>query len=217
MCVYTVAKNGILPEMTNSTSHSTCAGIVATGIQNINHWCIIALIYLHLCGSKLMYSGRPMTTLISNWRPYNTIVNVSLSMNSSSPFPEYYPWIFIKLSLKFIPKGHISNVPALSHIMAWCRSGDKPLSEPMMVSLLTHISDTRPEWVKREISEHMSSLDTSLMWMPKNTFDIRLILVQVWCRQTAIHYSSQYWPICMSPDGVNRPPWVNQPTVFFIF
>ena len=32
--------------------------------------------------------------------------------------------------------------------MAWCRPGDKPLSEPMMVRLLTHICVTRPQWVK---------------------------------------------------------------------
>ena len=37
--------------------------------------------------------------------------------------------------------------PALVQIMAWRRSGDKPLSEPMMVSLLTHICVTRPQWV----------------------------------------------------------------------
>ena len=32
--------------------------------------------------------------------------------------------------------------------MAWRHPGDKPLSEPMMVSLLTHISVTRPQWVQ---------------------------------------------------------------------
>ena len=32
-------------------------------------------------------------------------------------------------------------------MMAWHRSGDKPLSEPMMVSLLMHICVTRPQWV----------------------------------------------------------------------
>ena len=45
-------------------------------------------------------------------------------------------WISIKISLKFVPKGPINNIPALVQIMAWCRPGDKPLSEPMMVSLL---------------------------------------------------------------------------------
>ena len=32
--------------------------------------------------------------------------------------------------------------------MAWRRPGDMPLSELMMVSLLTHICVTRPQWVK---------------------------------------------------------------------
>ena len=41
-------------------------------------------------------------------------------------------WIQIKISLKFVPKGPINNIPALVQIMAWCRIGDKPLSEPMM-------------------------------------------------------------------------------------
>ena len=53
--------------------------------------------------------------------------------------------ISIKISLKFVPKGPINNIPALVQIMAWRRSGGKPLSEPMMVSLLTHICVTRPQ------------------------------------------------------------------------
>ena len=57
-------------------------------------------------------------------------------------------WISITISLKFVRKGQINNIPALVQIMAWRRPGDKPLSEPMMVSLLTHICITRPQWVK---------------------------------------------------------------------
>ena len=56
-------------------------------------------------------------------------------------------WIPIKISLKFVPNGRINNIPALVQIMVWCRSGDKPLSEPMMVSLPTHICVTRPQWI----------------------------------------------------------------------
>ena len=56
-------------------------------------------------------------------------------------------WISIKISLKFVPKGPINNIPALVQIMAWCRSGNKPLSEPMMVCLPTHICVTRPQWL----------------------------------------------------------------------
>ena len=56
--------------------------------------------------------------------------------------------ISIKFSLKFVPKGPINNILALVQIMAWHRPGEKPSSEPVMVSLLTHICVTRPQWVK---------------------------------------------------------------------
>ena len=55
-------------------------------------------------------------------------------------------WIPIKISLKFVPKGQINKMPALVQIMAWRRPGDKPLSEPMMIRLPTHICVTRPQW-----------------------------------------------------------------------
>ena len=58
--------------------------------------------------------------------------------------------ISIKISLKFVPKGPINNIPALVQIMVWRWSGNKPLSEPMMVSLLTHKCVTRPQWVKKK-------------------------------------------------------------------
>ena len=37
------------------------------------------------------------------------------------------------ISLKCIPNGQIINILALVQIMAWRWSGDKPLSEPMIV------------------------------------------------------------------------------------
>ena len=57
-------------------------------------------------------------------------------------------WIGIKISLKFVPKVRINKIPALVQIMAWCRIGDMPLSEPIMVNLLTHICVARPQWFK---------------------------------------------------------------------
>ena len=51
-------------------------------------------------------------------------------------------WMSIKISLKFVPKGPINNTGALVQIMASRRPGDNPLSEPMMVSLPTHICVT---------------------------------------------------------------------------
>ena len=46
--------------------------------------------------------------------------------------------ILIKISLKFVPKSVINNISALASTMAWHQPGDKALSEPMLVSLLTH-------------------------------------------------------------------------------
>ena len=62
--------------------------------------------------------------------------------------------ISINISLKFVPKGLINNIPSLVQIMACRRPGDKPLSEPMMVNLLTHICVTRLQWVKTSWSNH---------------------------------------------------------------
>ena len=58
-------------------------------------------------------------------------------------------WVLLKISLKFVPSGSINNIPALFQIMAWHRSGNKPLSEPMIISLLTHICVARSQWVKQ--------------------------------------------------------------------
>ena len=54
--------------------------------------------------------------------------------------------ILIKISLKFIHKGAV-NIPSFIQIMAWRWPGNKPLCEPMMIILLTHICVTRSQWV----------------------------------------------------------------------
>ena len=40
--------------------------------------------------------------------------------------------ILIQISLKFVPKRPIDNKSALVQVMAWRRTGDKPLPEPML-------------------------------------------------------------------------------------
>ena len=51
-------------------------------------------------------------------------------------------WLIFLWSL--FPVVQFTNIPALDQIMAWHRPGDKPLSETMMLSLLTHICITQP-------------------------------------------------------------------------
>ena len=41
----------------------------------------------------------------------------------------------------------MNNITALVQIIAWCRAGNKPLSETMVVNLPTHICVTWPQWV----------------------------------------------------------------------
>ena len=41
--------------------------------------------------------------------------------------------ILIKSSLKYVPRSPINKKPAFVQVMAWRRTGDKPLPEPMMI------------------------------------------------------------------------------------
>ena len=89
--------------------------------------------------------GMELLPLFTNYTPFNKFL---ISVNTLRPgqngrrFPEDIfkciflnenTWIPIKTPLKFVHKRPISDIPALVQIMAWCRSGDKPLSEPMLL------------------------------------------------------------------------------------
>ena len=75
------------------------------------------------------------------------LVNTLRPRQNGHHFPDIFKciflnenvWISIKISLKFFPKGPIDNILSLVQMMACCQPGGKPLSEPMMFNLLTHI------------------------------------------------------------------------------
>ena len=96
----------------------------------------------------------------NNCNPHTSRVNTLRPRQNYQHFPNNIfeclflnenVWIAIKISLMFILKGPINNIPALVLIMAWRRPGAKPLSEPMMVRSLMHICVTQPEWVKNRV------------------------------------------------------------------
>ena len=100
-------------------------------------------------------------------------------------------WILIKISLKFVPKGPINNIPSLVQMMA-C-PGDKPLSEPMMVSLLTNIGITQPQWVNKQLAHFFS----------KYYFIFKYCSLQIWyfC-MTLVNISQHcgyWWPGALAP------------------
>ena len=73
-------------------------------------------------------------------------------------FSWWYQWVPIKILLKFVPKGPINNILELVQIMAWCWSGGKPLSEPVMVSLLMHVCITRPDELIKPVVKFMQHI-----------------------------------------------------------
>ena len=110
-----------------------------------NHWKITChkwlcyngtLLHIVLMVLKCVNTLRPR----HNGRHFADAIFKCIFLNENICIP-------IKISLKLVPEGPINYIPALVQIMAWRRPGDKPLSETMMVSLLTHICVTQPQWV----------------------------------------------------------------------
>ena len=71
-------------------------------------------------------------------------------------FHELKVFYLIDISLKFVPKGPIGKTPVLVQIMAWCRIGDKSLSE-LNLSRFAEACGTKWRWIKtflRQMSHH---------------------------------------------------------------
>ena len=90
-----------------------------------------------------------------------SLINGQLTFNTLRPrqngchfADNIFKCIFLNENVFISIKCPTNNIPALVQIMAWRRPGDKPLSEPMMVWLPTHICVTRPQWVN----------DVSITW-----------------------------------------------------
>ena len=98
-------------------------------------------------------------------------------------------WIQIRISLQFVTKGPINNIPALVQIMAWHRPGEKPISQPMMATLPMHICVTGPQWVKCHLLKSLS-----MNWL--HVFLIQALYTLLLCRSIwyAVYSSSAfYW------------------------
>ena len=74
-------------------------------------------------------------------------------------------WISIKISLTFVPRDQINNVPALVHIMAWHRPRDKPLPGPMMVNLLKLICVTLHQWVTQQYYDLSTRCNGKMLYL----------------------------------------------------
>ena len=95
-------------------------------------------------------------------------------------------------SQKFVTKGPIDDTIALVQIMAWRRSGDKPLSEPMTSSLLTHMHHSASMCYhhgNNRVAKHNGSHATNhstytssrKMWPKQNYKNFRDIILRKLC------------------------------------
>ena len=131
-----------------------------------------------------------------NWRHFADDIFKCIFLNENV-------WIPIKISLKFVPQGPINNIPALVQKMAWRQPGAKPLSEPMMVSLLTHIYVTRPQWVKSHYEiwgSQMHLFSTMFIWFIIYNQRKKLILITMRLRSSTTYkritlHVDQYIPL----------------------
>ena len=87
-------------------------------------------------------------------------------------------WISIKVSLKFVPKGPINNIPTPIEIMAWRLPADKPLSETMVINVLTHICDLFDYMSYHRVV--ISLVEHSLLSIPSNGIFDDNIIYRVW-------------------------------------
>ena len=60
-------------------------------------------------------------------------------MTNFSFFFNEHVWISIKISLKFVPKGPIDNNLMLVHVLAWCRTGEKPFPNQMLTQVTAYM------------------------------------------------------------------------------
>ena len=130
-------------------NHTWWLNSLASRLYSTAHYGFFIAVFFSIYRS---HTARPLT----HWGR-DQMAAIFLTTYSNGFFVNDNAWISINISLKFVPRGPINNIPALVQIMAWRRPGDKLLSEPMMVRSLTHICVTRPQWVKGHIWCHICS------------------------------------------------------------
>ena len=123
-------------------------------------------------------------------------------------------WMSINISLKFVPKGPINNIPVLVQVMAWRRPGDNPLSESRMVSLLTHICLTRPQWVNGYFNWQiflgpvsrrlMTSQFKDIVTHTQNMKTVKCIVCHIWVQNFVWNFKGALWNFTQNFEPIPR-------------
>ena len=113
-----------------SVSDSECM----TSLRSPSYWPSVIMLSLAMVSPTCTYPNMitfSVDYMLTHWG------QDKMAAISQTTFSSVFSWMksfeFKKKNLlKFVPKGPISNIPALVLIMAWRRTGDKPLSESML-------------------------------------------------------------------------------------
>ena len=108
-------------------------------------------------------------------------------------------------SFFFLPKGPINNIPALVQIMAWCRPGNEPSSEPISViftdAFMRHsVSISYLTLAVLNVSQKLYNSTfpiESLLVVRKEPFILHdQWLLMIWQRKEPRHQQPWWWPSC---------------------
>ena len=102
------------------------------------------------------YTSSDFKGLLTHWGQDTMAAIFQMTFSNALSWMKMYKFR-VRFHWNLFPRVGLTIFRALVQIMAWRRSGDKPLSEPVLVSLLTHICVTRPQWVNAWSSIVMAS------------------------------------------------------------
>ena len=96
-----------------------CKNYVHLALNSADGWYSVNIVSLERTGTSIYLTHPPLPG--QNGRHFKRIF-----LNENAEFR-------FQFSLKFVPKGPIDNKSALVQAMAWRRTGDKPLPEPVLI------------------------------------------------------------------------------------
>ena len=138
---YKLHMTHLLPTLASGVLHSwvkVTIGWITNRLTNVwkHAWPLINSCYNDSIAGQ--HSASFCVCFLTHWGHDKMVAIFQTTFLEAFSWLKMYKFRF-KISLKFVPQVRIDNIPALVQIMAWRQPGKKPLSKPMMVSLLTHI------------------------------------------------------------------------------
>ena len=160
--------------MRQTNTWTSVGGVICCHMTSLGHNELLTVIWYVCCS---IYSHSQVSIIVintlrprQNGRHFADYVFKCILLNENV-------WILLQISLNFVPKGPVNNIPSSIQIMAWRWPGDKPLSESMVVSLLMHICVALPQWIN----------GLSPIWWQSSYEESMVIPLMIWVMSCWFH------------------------------